>query len=167
MAMSTIQFDGVPEVPVRRKVSDEDREREAANERERRKLIEERRLKTYHGHAQHTDEDIYSGRYASVNTTVVTGAAPGSAFPQLPDGPWAKNELPDEPPLGLAIDEQEAVGEPHEIAASQSATLASDIGLHTGVVAAPPSPSEQEFRRHAPVDLAAGGCGRRRFARRA
>ena len=50
MAMSTIQFDGVPEVPVRRKVSDEDREREAANERERRKLIEERRLKTYHGH---------------------------------------------------------------------------------------------------------------------
>jgi len=95
--MSTTQFDGEPEMPVRRKLSDEDREREAANERERRKLIEERRLKTYHGHAQHTDEDIYGGRYARVNTTVVTGAAPGSAFPQLPDGPWAKNELPDEP----------------------------------------------------------------------
>ena len=97
MAMSTIQFDGVPEVPVRRKVSDEDREREAANEHERRKLIEERRLQTYHGYAQHTDEDIYGGRYAKVNTTVVTGGGPGSALPQLPDGPWAKNELPDEP----------------------------------------------------------------------
>jgi len=129
--MSTTHFDGEPEVPVRRKVSDEDREREAANERERRKLIEERRLQTYHGHAQHTDEDIYSGRYASVNTTVVTGAAPGSAFPQMPDGPWAKNELPDEPlidgtgegdRLGYEIDRPDVVS-----AADQSTVAASAV----------------------------------------
>lgn len=116
--MSTTKFDGEPDMPVRRKLSDEDREREAANEHERRKLTEERRLKTYHGYAQHTDEDIYGGRYAKVNTTVVTGAGPGSAFPQLPDGPWAKNELPDEPlingtsegnVLGYEIDKPDVV----------------------------------------------------------
>jgi len=84
-------------MPVRRKLGEEDRERKAANEHERRKLIEERRLKTYHGYAAHTDEDVYRGRFASVNTIVVTGASPGSAFPKLPDGPWEKNELPDEP----------------------------------------------------------------------
>jgi hypothetical protein len=128
--------------------------------------LKERRGRTYMGQAMADDLDL-GGRYAKVHTTTVIGNSPVS-YPQLPaDSPWARNELPDEPPLGLAIDEQEAVGEPHEIAASQSATPASDIGLHTGVVAAPPPPSEQEFSLVTPADLAAGGGGRRKFVRRA
>jgi len=69
--------------------------------------LKERRGRTYMGQAMADDLDL-GGRYAKVHTTTVIGNSPVS-YPQLPaDSPWARNELPDEPPLGLAIDEQEA-----------------------------------------------------------
>jgi hypothetical protein len=80
----------------------------------RRILAEERRLKTYMGHAQHTGEDIYGGRFAKVNTTTVIGAAPASYPAQPATAPWASNPYPDEPPLGYSVDAHEPVGEVFE-----------------------------------------------------
>jgi hypothetical protein len=80
----------------------------------RRILLEERRLRTYHGHARHTDEDLYSGRFKQVTTTNVVGSGPIS-YPQQPTGsPWAKDECPPEPSLGYSVEEQEPVGEMFE-----------------------------------------------------
>jgi hypothetical protein len=94
---------------------------EIAQAERRRIMIEERRMRTYYGHTQHTDEDIYGGRFAKANTTTVVGAGPVS-YPQQPAGsPWAKDECPPEPPLGWSVDAQEAVGEKFEVAASTTA----------------------------------------------
>jgi|SRR6516165_9273563 hypothetical protein len=60
-------------------------------------MIEERRLRTYHGHAQHTDEDIYGGRFAKVNTTSVVGAGPISYPTQPANSPWASEPIGPEP----------------------------------------------------------------------
>jgi hypothetical protein len=80
----------------------------------RRIMIEERRLRTCHGHAQHTDEDIYGGRFAKVNTTTVVGAGSISYPTQPANSPWHRDPVPAEPPLGYSVDAQEPVGEVFE-----------------------------------------------------
>ena len=84
----------------------------------RRIMADDRRARTYFGQAQHTDEDLYGGRFKQVTTTNVVGSGPIS-YPQQPTGsPWAKDECPPEPSLGYSVDAMQPVGEPHEIAAS-------------------------------------------------
>src|SRR6516164_7381185 len=97
----------------------------------RRILAEERRIRTYPGHAQSVVDEDKGGRFAfSGSPTTVTGASP-IQYPAQPDhSPWHSNPCPTEPPLGFAID---PVGEPHEIKASEGS---------------PPSPSvRRKFRR--------------------
>src|SRR5215831_20291940 len=81
----------------------------------RRIMLEERRLRTYHGQAQASMNDERGGRYAhSGNSTTVTGASPVS-YPAQPAGsPCHHDPLPTEPPLGYSVDEQEPVGEVFE-----------------------------------------------------
>jgi hypothetical protein len=68
-----------------------------AEEAERRSMIEERRRKTYHGHALDSEPEL-GGRYSKVTTTHVTGSTPVGGVPRQPSGsPWAKDEMPDEP----------------------------------------------------------------------
>jgi len=77
---------------------------------------------TYFHHAAASALDEMGGRFAKVQPTTVTGSTP-SAWPKMPEGnPWACDPLPMEPPLGYAIDAQDPVGEPHEIAASRVAS---------------------------------------------
>lgn len=92
--------------------------------KEKRQILEnDRKVRdgsTFFAHARADAELNLGGRYAKVQPTSVTGANPGSVYPRMPEGnPWAKDECPPEPSLGYAIDEQEPVGEPHEIAASR------------------------------------------------
>jgi hypothetical protein len=65
---------------------------------ERRRIpAEERRLKTYMGHALDPEFEL-GGRYAKVHTTTVIGSTAGPAYPTQPAGsPWAKDECPPEP----------------------------------------------------------------------
>jgi hypothetical protein len=94
------------------------------NADERKRQIEERRAKTYHGHALHTDEDIYGGRFATINTTTVVGTKPTVEYPAMPDGPWKSEPIGTEAPLGYSVEDQEPVGETFEVAASQTGETA-------------------------------------------
>jgi len=85
----------------------------------RRIMAEERRMRTYHGHAQANIDEDRGGRFAfSGSPTTVTGASPIS-YPTQPDhSPWAKDACPPEPPLNIDINALGPTGEPHEIRAS-------------------------------------------------
>ena len=95
----------------------------------RRIMAEERRLKTYMGHAQHTDDDLYGGRFKQVTTTNVIGSNPIN-YPQQPTGsPWAKDECPPEPlidgrgegnTLGYEIDRPDTPPPPAATAQAQT-----------------------------------------------
>src|SRR5262249_16236682 len=78
---------------------------------------EERRGRTYQGHAINSADDERGGRFAySGNSPTVTGSTPGPIYPRQPAGsPWAKDECPPEPLidgrgegniLGFEIDRQ-------------------------------------------------------------
>jgi hypothetical protein len=115
----------------------------------RRILIEERRLKTYQGHAINSAEDERGGRYAAAgNSITVTGASPIS-YPQQPPGsPWRCDPVPKEEPLGFNVNDQDAVGEKFEIAASRrqvsEVPVADDVGVGGGQ---PALSATQQFKR--------------------
>src|SRR5262249_13956752 len=81
----------------------------------RRIMAEERRMRTYHGHAQANIDEDRNGRYGAIgNSTTVVGSNPIS-YPRQPAGsPWAKDECPPEPSLGYSVDDQEPTGEVFE-----------------------------------------------------
>jgi hypothetical protein len=112
------------------------------NADERKRQIEERRAKTYHGHALHTDEDIYGGRFATSNTTTVVGTSPTVEYPAMPDGPWKNNPYPEEPlidgrgegdRLGYEIDRPDMVSTSAVEAASAPASEPSHVITDAGV----------------------------------
>jgi|SRR5215471_13221469 len=86
----------------------------------RRIMANDRRATTYHSFAQSSINDERGGRYSAIDDRpAVTGSSP-IAYPQLPEGnPWAKNELPDEPPTGIDINAQDPTGEVFEVKASE------------------------------------------------
>ena len=84
-------------------------------------MAEERRLKTYMGHALDAELEM-GGRFAKVHTTTVTGASPISYPTQPTHSPWHSNPYPEEPPLGFSVDEMEPIGEPHERTASATSS---------------------------------------------
>jgi hypothetical protein len=61
-------------------------------------------------------EDEMGGRCKAVHTHIVVGNIPVPNYPKASD--WVSETLRDEPPLGLAIDDQEPVGTEAEIQAS-------------------------------------------------
>jgi hypothetical protein len=88
----------------------------------RRILAEERRAKTYMGRTNLDAELELGGRFSEVHSTTVVGSGPIS-YPQQPKGsPWHSEPVPNEAPLGFAIDQMEPVGEKFEVAASDTST---------------------------------------------
>jgi hypothetical protein len=70
---------------------------------------------TYHQIAV-SEAGAIGGRFAAEAKTHVTGVAPAPQYPTLPvNSPWADEPVGPEPPLGVAIDQMEPVGEPFEI----------------------------------------------------
>jgi hypothetical protein len=74
-----------------------------------------REASTYHSVAQASIDDERGGRYAISDTKqTIIGSSP-IAYPQQPStSPWHSDPVPDEPPLGFRIDDQEPVGEVFE-----------------------------------------------------
>src|SRR5262245_9480182 len=93
---------------------------EISQAEKRRILIEERRMRTYHGHALDADLEM-GGRFSKVNTTTVVGATPIQYPAQPSTSPWHHDPCPTEPPLGYSVEEQEAVGEMFERASTTAA----------------------------------------------
>ena len=83
---------------------------------ERRRIIaEQRRLRTYHGHAQSAVDEDRGGRFAfSGSPTSITGSSAVSYPAQPENSPWRWDACPPEPPLGFSVDAMEPVGEPFE-----------------------------------------------------
>ena len=80
----------------------------------RRILIEERRMRTYHGQAQSSIDEDRGGRFAySGSSTSVVGSSPISYPAQSAHSPWHHDACPPEPPLGFSVEEMD-VGEAHE-----------------------------------------------------
>jgi hypothetical protein len=68
------------------------------NQAERRRImIEERRLKTYHGYAMSAVDEERGGRYATEdNKQTVTGSTPTPSYPAQPSGsPWHSEPIGD------------------------------------------------------------------------
>ena len=108
------------------------------SQRERREVLEndrqvhaDRKATTYRQHAEASVDDDFGGRYARLTPTQVTGVGPVVRYPRLPaDNPSNQLALtPKEEPLGYSIEDQEPVGEPHELRAS---TPASQVGAGVG-----------------------------------
>ena len=72
------------------------------------------------------DTDISSGRSKG---DYVSGSQAATNYPAIPSGPWSADyaKVPDEPPLGYAIDAQEPVGTFAEISLS-AAGASADAG---------------------------------------
>jgi hypothetical protein len=80
----------------------------------RRIMAEERRMRTYHGHAQANIDEDRGGRFAVEGKATVIGSGPIS-YPAQPSGsPWHSEPIGTEPPLGYSVGDQEPVGEVHE-----------------------------------------------------
>ena len=93
----------------------------------RRLMAEERRLRTYHGHAQANLGEDRGGRFAFAGSPkTVTGSSPIQYPAQPAHSPWAKDACPPEPPLGFSVDEMEPVGEP-AFATSSSVKADDDV----------------------------------------
>jgi hypothetical protein len=84
-------------------------------------MAEERRLRTYAAHAQANLDEDRQGRFAALDKPNVIGTT-SISYPAQPEkSHWRRDPVPDESPLGYSVDQQEAVGEVHEVAASQNA----------------------------------------------
>jgi hypothetical protein len=71
---------------------------------------------TYHGIAV-AEADAVGGRFAARERSTVIGAAPAPRYPTLPESLWGNQgaAVPPEPPLGVAVDQMDPVGEAFEI----------------------------------------------------
>jgi hypothetical protein len=100
---------------------------------------------TYHALANlNVDTGVTPSRVGK--SDFVSGSEEGSHQPSIPSGPWSSDyaRLPDEMPLGIAIDAQEPNGTPVEVAASiaaLSATAPAPLNVVAGTVGGAPSAS--------------------------
>jgi hypothetical protein len=113
---------------------------------DRRIELEERRRKTYLGHALDDELDL-GGRFKKVSTSSVVGVGPIS-YPAQSSGPWSKDECPQENQLGYSVDAIEPVGEVHEIEASRSVVKGDRSDTEHGTASAG-RPVTAKFRRRA------------------
>jgi hypothetical protein len=74
---------------------------------EKRRVMENDRA-----HAEASADDERGGRFASVNKASVSRLEAATLYPRRPASQWGGvDPIPDEPPLGYEIDQQEATGE--------------------------------------------------------
>src|SRR5262249_4693471 len=84
-------------------------------------------MATYHSVAASTVDDERGGRFAVERKQTVIGSSP-IAYPQQPStSPWHSDPCQPEPPLGYSVDAMGAVGEPHEIRASEGSPPSSSV----------------------------------------
>jgi hypothetical protein len=97
----------------------------SASQSERRAVLKnEREAGTYAAFAE-SDAGIARGRFTGQQKSMVIGSSGPVRYPALPpNSPWARDPVPDEPPIGIDISAAPVVGECHEITAS----LAESIG---------------------------------------
>jgi hypothetical protein len=89
--------------------------------KDKKEVLENDRLATYHALAQSSIDDERGGRYAAVRRPATfIGAGPVS-YPKLPeDSPSNQMAMmPDEPPLGYSVNDQDPTGEIWEQEASR------------------------------------------------
>jgi|SRR6516165_9133627 hypothetical protein len=107
---------------------------------------EEKRLKTYMGHALDGEPEL-SGRFAKVSTTTVVGRSPVS-YPAQPEGsPWRSDPCPIEPSLGFSVETVEPTGEKHEIEASVTGGTPVAEDGPSAVMSSPPRSGRGFLRR--------------------
>jgi hypothetical protein len=90
---------------------------------EKRRILAEERISSYRAHAEANADFDLGGRYGLVQKpAVVIGASPGVSYPKLPENSPSNQlaRMPDEPSLGYSVNDQEPVGEAHEVRASQA-----------------------------------------------
>ena len=92
---------------------------------ERRRVMANDRMATYHSVAQSAVDDERGGRYATEGSKqTVIGSSP-IPYPKQPStSPWHSDPCPPEPPLGFSVYAMEPVGEPHERTASATSSSA-------------------------------------------
>src|SRR5215469_2553407 len=88
-------------------------------------LKNEREASTYHQFAT-GQADPVRDRFEEINKSSVTGTIQAQRYPKGAD--WCVDSVGVEPPLGVAIDQMEPVGEPHETAASLAESQGEGMG---------------------------------------
>jgi hypothetical protein len=92
-------------------------------QKERREILEnDRKVKgTYMSIAEAAADELAGGRFAqTANKQRVIGTGP-IVYPAQPENsPWRCDPCGIEPPLGFSVNDQPAVGEPHEVRASST-----------------------------------------------
>lgn len=94
---------------------------EEISQAERRRILAEDRMSTYHALAQSSIDDERGGRYAAASRPATfVGAGPVS-YPKLPEDSPSNQlaKMPDEPSLGYSVDDQDPIGEAFEQEASK------------------------------------------------
>jgi hypothetical protein len=92
-------------------------------QKQKREVMENDRLvrqrSTYFHHAQSIDLEM-GGRYSKLTPTSVSGSTPGPIYPGQPSTAPSNQMamMPEEPPLGYSVNDQEPTGEKFEVAAS-------------------------------------------------
>jgi hypothetical protein len=81
----------------------------------------------------HTHNDI-GGRFAAISSPVVVGS---ESIPKYPAAYHQVDPVPDEPALGVSVEDHEPVGEPHELRASVQSLEPSPQGTSGDATAAP------------------------------
>jgi hypothetical protein len=88
--------------------------------KERREVFEQdRSLRQGTTFSEIASSDLGVGGRFSPSKPVVIGQDT-LRYPSQPSGPWRRDPVPTEPPLGFSVNDQEAVGTPSEIEASRS-----------------------------------------------
>jgi hypothetical protein len=122
----------------------DDKEREALQTDLR---AHQRMGSTFLHHAAAAANDESGGRFGKANPTIVVGATPTPAYPQLPaSSPWAHDPVPNEEPLGYSVNDLEPAGISLSPAApGPVSTAAPSLNLHDEPrVGAGPLSSEEQ-----------------------
>jgi hypothetical protein len=95
---------------------------------ERRRVMANDRMATYHSVAQSAVDDERGARYATKgNKQTAIRSSPIAYPPQPSTSPWHSDPCPPEPPLGFDVNAIDPVGEPHEIKASEGSPPSSSV----------------------------------------
>jgi hypothetical protein len=90
--------------------------RNKSSQQEREAILKNDRANTFAGRAQAEADDV-RGRWAQEHKATVIGTGP-VVYPRLPENSWTHDSVPPEGPLGVSVDQHEAVGEFGEVQAS-------------------------------------------------
>ena len=121
---------------------------ELSQDEKRDTLQNDRRVRDASAYVDHVHDDNDGGRFKNQTTRITVGSRPLVEYPALPpNSPWARDPVPDEPPIGVDLSAAPIVGEPHEIATSLGKANLDDVGDSFLQVADGASPGDAEALR--------------------